>query len=38
MWTNTPIPHWLSLPWRETRAWSAAVLELKRADAEGGGG
>lgn len=35
MWTNTPIPYWLSLPWRELRAWANTALELKRADAGG---
>lgn len=26
--THTPIPYWLSLPWREVRSWDAAVADL----------
>jgi hypothetical protein len=32
MATHTPIPHWLSLPWRETCAWAQTVVEIQIAD------
>lgn len=33
MATYTPIPHWLSLPWRETCAWAETVLQIQGEDA-----
>jgi hypothetical protein len=32
MATHTPIPFWLSLPWREACAWGASVVEIQAVD------
>jgi hypothetical protein len=37
MHTYTPIPYWLSLPWREACAWAETVVQVladQRAAAE----
>jgi hypothetical protein len=38
MATYTPIPYWLSLPWVETRAWSATVVRIQKSRAPEGVG